>query len=56
MPGGWRGRPATLGLSGISTLAPSYFKPRTLTDLIDWCAAIAAEAPALPFYYYDIRR
>ena len=44
----------TLGLSGISTLAPSYFKPRTLTDLIDWCAAIAAEAPALPFYYYDI--
>jgi N-acetylneuraminate lyase len=43
-----------LGLSGISTLAPSYFKPRTLSDLIDWCAAIAAEAPALPFYYYDI--
>lgn len=44
----------SLGLAGISTLAPSYFKPRTLTDLIDWCAAIAAEAPALPFYYYDI--
>jgi N-acetylneuraminate lyase len=44
----------TLGLAGISTLAPSYFKPRTLSDLIDWCAAIAAEAPALPFYYYDI--
>ncbi len=43
-----------LGLAGISTLAPSYFKPRTLSDLIDWCAAIAAEAPALPFYYYDI--
>jgi len=43
-----------LGLAGISTLAPSYFKPRTLTDLIDWCAAIATEAPALPFYYYDI--
>jgi N-acetylneuraminate lyase len=43
-----------LGLAGISTLAPSYFKPRTLDDLIDWCGAIAAEAPALPFYYYDI--
>jgi N-acetylneuraminate lyase len=43
-----------LGLAGISTLAPSYFKPRTLGDLIDWCEAIAAEAPALPFYYYDI--
>lgn len=44
----------TLGVAGISTLAPSYLKPRTLTDLIDWCAAIAGEAPALPFYYYDI--
>lgn len=43
-----------LGLAGVSTLAPSYFKPRTLNDLIDWCAAIAGEAPALPFYYYDI--
>jgi len=45
---------ATYGLSAISTLAPSYFKPRTLDDLIDWCAAIAIEAPTLPFYYYDI--
>jgi N-acetylneuraminate lyase len=38
----------------ISTLPPSYFKPATLTDLIDWCATVAAEAPDLPFYYYDI--
>ena len=44
----------TLGLAGISTLAPSYYKPRTLGDLIDWCETIAAEAPTLPFYYYDI--
>jgi N-acetylneuraminate lyase len=47
-------RARTLELSGISTLAPSYYKPATLKDLIDWCAAIAAEAPELPFYYYDI--
>ena len=40
--------------AAISTLAPSYFKPATLADLIDWCAIIAAEAPDLPFYYYDI--
>jgi N-acetylneuraminate lyase len=40
--------------AAISTLAPSYFKPATLTHLVDWCAAIAAEAPDLPFYYYDI--
>ncbi len=40
--------------AAISTLAPSYFKPAGLADLIDWCAVIAAEAPDLPFYYYDI--
>ena len=40
--------------AAISTLAPSYFKPERLADLIEWCAVIAAEAPDLPFYYYDI--
>ena len=40
--------------AAVSTLAPSYFKPATLADLIDWCAIVAAEAPDLPFYYYDI--
>jgi N-acetylneuraminate lyase len=43
-----------LGLAAISALAPSYYKPETLDDLIAWCAAIAAEAPDLPFYYYEI--
>ena len=38
----------------ISALAPSYFKPRTLATLVEWCAAIAAVAPETPFYYYDI--
>jgi N-acetylneuraminate lyase len=47
-------RARDLELSAISALAPSYFKPAALADLIGWCAAIAAEAPALPFYYYDI--
>ena len=46
-------RARDLGLSAISALAPSYYKPATLVDLIDWCATIAAEAPELPFYYYD---
>ena len=53
-PGAGTARPRRSGSSAISTLAPSYDKPRTLADLIDWCATIAAEAPALPFYYYDI--
>jgi N-acetylneuraminate lyase len=41
-------------LAAISTLPPSYFKPASLDVLIDWCAIVAAEAPGLPFYYYDI--
>lgn len=47
-------RARELELSATSALAPSYYKPGTLADLIDWCAAIAVEAPELPFYYYDI--
>lgn len=42
------------GAIAISALAPSYFKPRSLDLLIAGCAAIAAAAPATPFYYYDI--
>jgi N-acetylneuraminate lyase len=47
-------RAGELGFHAISALAPSYFKPASLSALIDTCAAIAAEAPSLPFYYYDI--
>lgn len=43
-----------LGFKAISALAPSYYKPANLSSLIDWCTAIAAEAPGTPFYYYDI--
>jgi N-acetylneuraminate lyase len=47
-------RARALKLSAISALAPSYYKPSSIADLTDWCAAIAGEAPDLPFYYYDI--
>lgn len=43
-----------LDVAAISTLSPSYFKPRTLGTLVEWCAEIAAAAPETPFYYYDI--
>lgn len=42
------------GVRAIAALAPSYFKPRNLAGLIEWCAAIAAAAPETPFYFYDI--
>ena len=42
------------GFEAVATVAPSYFKPSSLEALIGWCAEIAAAAPHLPFYYYDI--
>ncbi|MDB5323577.1 MAG: dihydrodipicolinate synthase/N-acetylneuraminate lyase [Phycisphaerales bacterium] len=44
----------TIGAAAISALAPSYFKPKSLDALVACCADIAAAAPALPFYFYDI--
>jgi N-acetylneuraminate lyase len=38
----------------VSMIAPSYFKPRTLNDLVASCAMVAKAAPRTPFYYYDI--
>ncbi len=43
-----------LGVSAIAAVAPSYFKPRTLDMLVECCRTIAAAAPTVPFYYYDI--
>jgi len=42
------------GAHAVAALAPSYFRPRDLRALVDWCASIAASAPSLPFYFYDI--
>jgi N-acetylneuraminate lyase len=42
------------GASAVAVIAPSYFKPATIQDLIDFCVPIAAEAEPLPFYFYDI--
>lgn len=47
-------RAGELDFTAISALAPSYYKPGNLRSLVDCCAAIAAEAPGTPFYYYDI--
>ena len=33
---------------------PSFFKPATVNDLVDFCAPIAAQVDPLPFYYYHI--
>lgn len=43
-----------LGAAAVSALAPSYFKPRDAAALVASMAQIAAAAPDLPFYYYEI--
>lgn len=43
-----------LGAAAIAALSPSYFKPRSVEVLVDCCETIAAAAPEVPFYFYDI--
>jgi N-acetylneuraminate lyase len=43
-----------LGACAVSAVAPSYFKPGSVARLVDCMADIAASAPELPFYYYEI--
>ena len=38
----------------IGAMAPSFFKPASVDELIDWFALITKAAPELPFYFYDI--
>ncbi|WP_165065002.1 dihydrodipicolinate synthase family protein [Paludisphaera rhizosphaerae] len=43
-----------VGATAVAALAPSYFKPATIGDLVEFCVPIAAAAGTLPFYFYDI--
>lgn len=43
-----------IGVDAIAAIAPSFFKPAGPTELIAWCAEVAAAAPKLPFYYYHM--
>jgi N-acetylneuraminate lyase len=43
-----------LNAAAVAACAPSYFKPRDARVLAESMAVIAAAAPALPFYYYEI--
>lgn len=45
---------AKIGASAAAAFSPCFFKPRDNDELFDWCRELAAAAPALPFYYYNI--
>lgn len=44
---------AKAGAWAIAAMAPIYYRPQTLEELVEYLAAIAAGAPDLPFYFYD---
>ena len=42
------------GAWGIGQMTPTFFKPPSLDELVEFCADTAAHAPSLPYYYYHI--
>jgi N-acetylneuraminate lyase len=42
------------GVAAVAAMAPSYYKPASVEQLVEFCIPIAAEAEPLPFYYYHI--
>lgn len=45
---------AAVGAWGIASIAPSFFKPSTVGELVDFFKPVAAAASSLPFYYYNM--
>lgn len=43
-----------IGADAIATIAPSFFKPPGVEELVHWTELVAAAAPRLPFYYYHM--
>lgn len=45
---------AEVEADGIGCISPFFFKPDTIKELINFFKPIAAAAPNLPFYYYNM--
>lgn len=43
-----------IGARAIGAMPPSFFKPETLADLVEYCRTLCTAAPDIPFYYYHI--
>ncbi len=44
----------SIGVAGVSALAPFYFVPQRVEELVAFLAPIAEAVAPLPFYYYEI--
>lgn len=45
---------AFCGADAVGSIAPSFFKPASVDDLVDFFAPVAGAAPHMPFYYYNM--
>lgn len=45
---------AEAGVWGIGSIAPGFFKPASVRDLIGFFKPVAAASSGLPFYYYNM--
>lgn len=45
---------ASIGAYAIASIAPNFYKPCCAEDLVSFFEPIAAAAPGLPFYYYNM--
>lgn len=45
---------AKIGAHAIASVGPTFFRPPTIEQLVDFCAPVAQAAPSLPFYYYHM--
>ncbi|SDZ92196.1 N-acetylneuraminate lyase [Porphyromonadaceae bacterium KH3R12] len=45
---------AEAGAWGVGSIAPGFFKPASVRDLIGFFRPVAAAASGLPFYYYNM--
>jgi N-acetylneuraminate lyase len=45
---------AAIGAAAIGEIGPVFFRPDSVEALVDYCAATAAAAPDLPYYYYHM--
>jgi N-acetylneuraminate lyase len=43
-----------IGAYGTAVMAPCFFKPKHIDQLVAYCATLAGETPGMPFYYYHI--
>ena len=43
-----------IGAGAIASIGPTFFRPSSVEQLVDFCAPVAAAAAGLPFYYYHM--